>query len=373
MKWLYGPWNQGPEGELSGSGITQLTFTASRTDVPNVQVAIDGRHRAFGKIIPLVTDVWLLDDDGNVAFRGRATARSGGGTKLKASRSQTFVGYKTLALTQGLNTRSEDFGNVFTGVMPSDAAWALVATAAEEPNSNLAGIVRGPRYTSATPSFYNVDSFANLSDALDSVAKLVSADWDISPAGLDTLRFDFWPPGTRGTDRSIVIDVGGRAVAFTDQAAVDNYGNDYWGHGQNDDTGTGPGWTQQSAADIATRPEGRWTRIISTDQTNNAGLVAEVQGDLAAGQIVPITWTADLAPGWWKGPTHLAPGDPFRWICKAPGYDVDELQVVDSLTADFSANPRKPKVSVTFGAPAPSDRRWRRRVDQRLASLARRA
>ena len=377
--WQYGPWREGPQGELKDA--KNKTFTVTADDVATVSFDVDSQSRHFPNIIPLTTDIWVVQDGDDCPFRGRALGRSGTLTASRASRTQAAVGYKALAV-------AADMGDVWLtewNDQPTDIAWAAVLSAQTQPGSNFAGVVRGP-VRGGRNIDVSLSPYVSLDENLTTVCQQVNGSWDITPVTVDEQRFDYWPGGTRGTDRGIVIDLGGRAVSASDQVAVDGYGNQFTNLGQPLADGDAIGWIRTAQVpDLATRPEGRWARIsTSSAQKADSAVQAEANTLLAKGQIVPITWTAELARGFWQGRQHLWPGDPITWVAKVPAYDletgrllhmaydVEETHVVDQLTADFSTSPDEPKVTIQFGAPAPTDRRRRLRVDQSLAALARR-
>lgn len=368
--WQAGPWNAGPQLELNEA--TNKTVTWRRSDSDQAGFTLPGTHRSFGKIFPLVTDLWLTRD-GDVQFRGRNGPRNGAGNLVSTSRDFSAVSYRAVLGRRLLA------GHNFTASDPTDNAWQLLVDEQTRPGSNL-GIVRGTRRPSAAIATSNAEAGQPVADAITTQAGLVAggADWDITATSIEGLQFDFWP-NSRGTDRGILIDVGGRAVKFTDAVATDAYADAVRLKGTKPDVGADPGWIWFEAADIVTRPEGRWDLARDTVSTTVAALNAEGPQALAAAEVVPITWTATLARGWWQGRDHLDVGDPFRWVNKAPGYDVDEILTVEEITADFSKpaedgdeHAGEPEVSITFGAP-PINARWRRRrVNQQLAALSRR-
>lgn len=369
MAWTFagGPWNAGPEFELGKARGKSVTWR--RGDVPSLKFDLPGTHRAARFIVPKITDIWL-QQDAAVIYRGRISPNQGGGTATKTTRAYSAVGYKGALAGRLL------FGPhvTWSATNPGDAAWQIIQDEQARPGSDY-GITRGPVRTETAIASFNVDLGQPLNEALDTLAKLGDgADWDITPVSLEGLQFGWWPI-SRGVDRGITIEIG-RAPAcagssFTDQLG-DGYGNAVRLTGKAPEGGDAPAPLWVEAPDIATRPEGRWDVAETTEQTSNSGLAARGVKSIAEHQQVPISWTCKLKRGWWEGPGHLFIGDPFTWVCRAPGYSTVETQVVEELTADFTKSNDEPEVSISFGAPAPTSRFQRRKVNQSLAALARR-
>jgi hypothetical protein len=131
-------------------------------------------------------------------------------------------------------------------------------------------------------------------------------DWDISSYGVQDLRLDIWSP-FRGASRGVVLEYGSSLVAsitrtvdpsaFADALLVTG------------DPSAGLTAQQPEAADIATRPEGRWDQVAGTTQLTSGGLASRAAYELASAEVVIPSYTVVLAANAWGGPGHIWLGD----------------------------------------------------------------
>lgn len=214
--WAVGPWNYGPNvGSVNEAGGKR--YSLRRTDAGDASYSLPGTHRLFGKIVPRITDLWVTRD-GSTEFRGRHGVHRGSGNGVATSREFSAGGYKALL------AKRETAGKSWpTSTDPTDAAWQLLTMQQARPGRDL-GIVRGPRRASGVRAGMAVADGQWMNDALDTIAGYApGVDWDVVPTSTLELLFEFWPGG-RGTDRGLILDVGGRITSFTEQGA-DTYAN----------------------------------------------------------------------------------------------------------------------------------------------------
>lgn len=393
MTWsaALGPWNVGPVVDLPLQG---LSVTWKRSDSSEANFTLQAWHQAFGQVVPTDTDLWVWHN-ASVLLRGRCGGHSGGGSIAAATRQHSAADYREVLARRMLAGATTSW----TNTDPADSAWTVLNEEQQRPGSNL-GIVRGTGSTmvksGALSGTSTVEAGKPVQEAIDTLTKLANggADWDITPTSETGLRFDWWSP-SRGTDRGVVVDLGGVATSFTDQVDTSSYANAgrFSGQAPASGGGTAPAPVQIDTGGLASRPEGRWEIAEATDQTTTAALTKYATNRIAESQTTAITWAAVLTRGWWQGPQHLFVGDPFEWVCRVPAldpdtqefvrwaYDVDETMVLEQITADFDGGTVwdeetdrqrvEPKVTLTFGAPLKDERFYQKAADRRLAALER--
>jgi hypothetical protein len=139
---------------------------------------------------------------------------------------------------------------------------------------------------------------------IDSMAnKDIGFDWDIGP----DMKFNIYYPKRGGTFGK-QIEYGKSMSTFTRSRNPANFANDVVGTGGN---ATLP--VQRESATVTTDAEGRWDATVSfPDVSEPTTLTAKTNDALDTLKTIPITYSAELAPGFWQGPNHIGLGDMVR-------------------------------------------------------------
>ncbi len=383
--WAAGPWNAGPQIPLSAAtarGVTwrrkgnheasfTLTVTKGGPDDVNEERAVIA---ALTALTPLVSDIWITYRDATGGTQWLPPLRLGGYSRAGDAR-KLVTNYGAACYRELLRRRNIPPGKTVTwaATSPIDAAWTVLSQEQTRPGSNL-GIVRGPHPAASTVGTLDVQVGDKVGGAIDTLAGLGDgADWDIVRTSETGLRFDMWTP-QRGVDNGVAIALGGAAASMpTDTLDPTTYANGLQGTGQAPSGGgTQPAPQLLDAADIATRPEGRWDAVESTDQTSTGAILSRLGVLLADRQLLTPSRTVRLARGWWQGPAHLWLGDPLEYVAQVGPLRIISTETVEEIKADFS-KPGDPDIDLTFGVPPRNPRYRVLAVDRRLASLELRA
>jgi endonuclease/exonuclease/phosphatase family metal-dependent hydrolase len=318
-----------------------------------------------GGIAEMMWDLWVLRN-GSPLFRGRIGPSSDTGDD-DGNLSSTFsaADYREL-----LNRRLLFEGDKvdFVTYEQSDIAWSLISSTQAKAGGNL-GIVRGAGKVTGVKrdrsTYAPGDSIGATINLLSQVAN--GFDWDIQPNLTDTsMTFDVFYP-SRGADRSVVLDYGGRVVSFNRQVDPGTFGNAVRGTG--DETLTP---VRQEAAGLATDPAGRWDLQYADDAVKVAQTLTDKTAQaLADGQYVQPSWTVTLAPGTWNGPSDFWLGDQVTLVVKAGRLNVVESLRVVEIGLSIDEN-NLDTLTVTLGVPDPKHRRTARTINRRLTALERR-
>jgi hypothetical protein len=125
---------------------------------------------------------------------------------------------------------------------------------------------------------------------------------------------------------------------------------------------------QVDAADIATRPEGRWDAVFGTSLQLQDPLTKAGPWYLAASQAVLPSWTIVLAAGAWQGPGHVWLGDTVHLWVKSGRLQVQDALPVTEMSFAIDSNDYE-TVTLTAGRPLPTYKRRIRLLDRRLSSV----
>jgi hypothetical protein len=125
---------------------------------------------------------------------------------------------------------------------------------------------------------------------------------------------------------------------------------------------------QFDVADIATRPEGRWDKVITTSYQGQASLDSAAAWYLQDGQVILPSYSIVMAPGWWDGPDHCWIGDTVRVRLRAAGLAIDDRIPVSEMQFDISTDNTE-TVTLTAGKPAFRLRKYIPSLDRRLRAI----
>lgn len=216
----------------------------------------------------------------------------------------------------------------FTGTDQAAIALSLINATQGRAGGNL-GIVAGTGQGSGPARTLTFQAGDFIAADIISIAQMDAGfDWDISSYGVQDLRLDIWSP-FRGTSRGVVLEHGSSLVtsvtrtvdpsAFADALLVTG------------DPSGGLTAQQPEAADIATRPEGRWDQVVGTTQLTSGGLASRAAFELAAAEVVIPSYAITLAANAWGGPGHIWLGDEVTVRIKSGRLAVNDLLRVAEL------------------------------------------
>lgn len=374
--WVIGPWNTGPDTYLPLARNRRVTWR--RVGRSEASFEIDGLEPGAAGIDELITDLWVIrygaPGIGRTLFRGRigptADNLDGSGHAVTVSAGD----YRAV-----LDRRQFWEGGTLSFLNQDQAllAWNIVQHTQLQTAGGL-GIVRGTGQTTGQVRVRNdYPPGKPIGEALDQLAQVENGfDWDITPH-VDprnrTLYLDVFFP-TRGTDRGVVLDYGGRLISVQRQVDPGQYANAIRGTGA-DSTSSGGvlAPVRREASGLLTRPEGRWDGSMSDPDLVVAQTIVErTNRELTDRQIITPSYTVTLRPNSWAGPDDVWLGDPARLIVRWGRLNVDVTLQVQEVTAAFDEDDTV-TVSLTLGPIERPNKRWSvRALDQRLRALERR-
>jgi hypothetical protein len=374
--WSIGSWRTGPSVPLSQARNRRITWRLVGRHEASFE--LDGGDEAAAAIEELISDLWVtrspVPNTARTVFRGRVGQTQDAIDATAHAVTVTVGDYRAV-----LDRRQLWEGGQLSWLNTDQAAiaWGLVQHTQAQTGGQL-GIVQGAGPVSGITRVRNdYPAGKRVGEAIDQLAQVTNGfDWDITPAQDPhdpTLRLDVFYP-QRGAARGVVLALGDRISKADRQVNPGDYANAERGTGA-DSTSTGGTLApvRREAADIATRPEGRWDGSMSdTDLTVQQTIVDRTNQELAQRQVITPDWVVTLKPNSWGGPDDIWLGDPVVLVVTSGRLNVVEsLRVVEIPCAwDDEDNVT---TQLALAAVARPNRRWSlRRVDQRLQALERR-
>lgn len=293
-KLLAGP-PAGPDTELTAATGRKVT---ARIGQPfDVGFTIDGRHEQAVGIAELATDIWCYRDR-VLLHRGRVGTTSDTADADTHSVTVNAPDYRAL-----LERRFLYDGDKLSYVAEDEAsiAWQLVQATQGKTGGDL-GVTRGSGQTTGFLRDRLFTAGKGIAESIDSIGELDGGfDWEIDPQ----LRLNVYNPA-RGRDTDVVLDFGGAVTSFTRAVLPADYGNAVRAI-----AGTDPRAPEtRQAADLATRPEGRFEIERGfPDILEQSTLAAKADWLLAESQTLRPSYTLTLAAGRYPGPDALWLGD----------------------------------------------------------------
>jgi hypothetical protein len=348
-----------PQAELTAATGRRVTF---RLGAPaDAAFTLDGRHEQAVGITELATDLWCYRDRA-LLHRGRIGPSSDALTPDTHSCTFNAPDYRAL-----LDRRFLHDGDKLAFVDEDQAsiAWQLVQAAQAKTAGDL-GIARGtgqstgnlrsPVYRAGEPIGASIGSLGDVESGFD---------WEIDAQ----LRLNVYTPD-RGRATEEALDYGG-AVTHVDRAFTPgDYANAV--RAISDADPRAPEYRE--AADLATRPEGRFeTSRGFPGILEQSTLAARATALLADAQVLRPSYTLTLKAGRYPGPETLWLGDTAIVVIKS-----GRLQIADRLRVyEITFEPGRDgteTVKVTVGHPNPAGQfaARARAADARLATLERR-
>jgi hypothetical protein len=369
-------------GPASGGHDLALTearsrrYTAKLRDASDLSFSIDGRHPQAEAIAELSTDVHLLftGDSGTVELdRCRV-----GQTRDEIDEDTHRLDVTCLDYRAVLGRRILYSGDTltFAGEDQADIAWSLIAATQAQAAGSL-GIYKGfiSDYTGVDRD-RTYEAGDSIGQRIQELSEVIDGfDWDITPDGASSLRFDVWYP-QRGSDRGVVLILGGLAAAVTREVDPSDFANAirYTG-AQGDEETPGPDPVELEAPylpDATSAPEGRWDVALGDDGLTTQGALDErAAWQLAQSQVVTPVYTVRLRRGGWEGPSHIWVGDTVRLIIPSGRLAVDTTARVHEVQIDIDEDGGE-TVTLSLGGARPDFRRWPSQIERRLKDLERR-
>lgn len=349
-----------PRVELTAATGRRVTVRAAQSS--EVTFTINGRHPQAAGLVDLASDVWCLRDR-ELLHRGRLAPSTFGIDTDRHTETLSAPSYRALLAARFLRAGDK---RAFTAEDQASIAWQLVQIAQGRPGGNL-GITRGVGQTSGFLRSRQFDSEQSIASALDSLAVQDTGGmaWDVD----EHLRLNLYHGG-RGRQTDVVLELGG-AVARVDGAFLpaDHYANAVAGTRSGDQRAP----EYRDAADVATRPEGRWEAVRPfPDVLEQATLASATAAALADLQVKRPALTLTLRPGRYPGREALWVADTCLVRLRSGRRTLDERLRVEELTFEAGDDGTE-TVRVTVGHPAPAgDAARLRDYDARLAVLERR-
>lgn len=347
----------------------QLTQATSRRVIVRLTAAgessftVEGHAAEAAQIQDLITDCWVFFN-GQPIYRGRV------GTNSDTHDGNAHTVQVSTADYRGILQRRLLFeGDTlsYSSVDQAQVAWNLINTTQARTGSTLR-ILRGAGQTSGTTITQTFTAGTSVMENLDKLAYVANGfDYAINPTATTSLTFDVYSPN-RGTDRSLVLNFPGSIAAFSRTVDPGQYANAVRFSG-----GSSLTPVRVEAADITTRPEGRWdSQSGDSTITNSAVLTSTAQGALAAADTVTPAWKVTLQPDGWRGPAQVWLGDPVTLQIQSGRLAVNAAYRVQEMEFNFDDNTNSVTTILTLGQVPPDRRYLLRRVNLRLTALERR-
>lgn len=367
---LAGPATGGYTGELSHARGRR--FTARLTEPSDLSFSINGRLAEAASIEELSTDLHVLwQDSGTVwrLYRGRAGTSGDTIDEDSHTVNVTSLDYRGVLKRRRLYATSAlSYG---AAVDQAEVARLLIQQTQTRTGGDMRIVMGVGNPTGVYASAITYAAGDAIGDKIDDLAQMPTGfDWDITPADSTALHLDVWYP-ERGTDRGVVLEHGGLVSKVTRVIDSSTYANAIR------ETGADALAAREvEAADLATRPEGRWDAVYGdTTLLDQVALNSRADWQLAEAEVITPTYTLALKLGAWQGPGHIWLGDPVRVIVMSGRLAVDTVQRVHEITftlSDDDPTGDATLVEVTTGGPRPDYRRLPRQTARRLTNLERR-
>jgi hypothetical protein len=235
----------------------------------------------------------------------------------------------------------------WTAIDQAVIAWNMIQATQGRPGGNL-GIARGTGRTTGVNRTYTAALGDYVGDDITALAKLNNGfEWQVTPYGFADLRLDVFYP-QQGADNGVVLAWGDARIssitrtvdpsAFADAVYVTSSG------------GSGTLTAQHlEAADIGTRPEGRWDLVTGTQDGTQDTLNDHATALLGQSQVVVPSYQIVFYPGAWGGPSDIWLGDTVTVQIDSGRLQVnDQLRVVELSFAISSDNVET--LTLTVGA-----------------------
>jgi hypothetical protein len=357
--WAVGPWTGLPTRQLARA--TQRSCKLRLTGTSEVTFTLDGTADEATKVQELVSDLWVMRD-GFTLYRGRVGGTTDTLDGTKHTVAVTTGDYRAL-LARRLLYDADTL--TYTNTDPAAIAAGLISTTQAKPGGGL-NITDGSTPIGASRTI-TYPAGQSVGQAIEQLSQMDGGwNWDIVPTtGQVGQVFTTWL--SRGQARGKVLDYPGRVASLTRTVDPGSYANSIRETGN-----TGIAAALVAAADIATRPEGRWdAQLGDTSLLDAASVASRAAYDLAQRQTIVPAYQVKLYPGSWGGPMDIWLGDIVELRVLSGRLQVDDFLRVWEVDIDLDDADNE-TVTLTLSDLDPFKRARSRQVEFRLQSLERR-
>jgi hypothetical protein len=316
-------------GELLAAKSRKVTW---RRDAPaDASWSMLGTDPGVADIQELLSDLLVYRGE-DLVFRGRVGATSDDLDGTSHGLQVAAVDYRGL-----LDRRTVHGDLTFTADAKSSIAWDLIAHTQSQTNGDL-GI------TNAAPLLPGLHDreYPDRKKIGEAIAELGRTEngfeWEID----QFLRFNLW--AERGEARDdFVLEYGATVTAVSRAVDPAEYANEVRVSGADTTTPY-----DAEAADIATRPEGRFEMVVGDHDLSVQASVDELgEGTLAVAEVIQPSYQLTLIPDVWT-PNDLWIGDTAPIRIRSGRLDVDTADRVEEISVTVGDDGSE-TVQLTFG------------------------
>jgi hypothetical protein len=348
-----------PQAELTAATSRRVTFRLG--EPADAAFSLDGRHEQALGITELATDLWCYRDR-TLLFRGRIGTNSDDLTPDTHSCTFNAPDYRALLDRRFLHDTDK---LSFVTEDQADIAWQLAQIAQGKTAGDL-GITRGvgqstgnlrsPTYRAGEPIGASIGQIGDVESGFD---------WEIDAQ----LRLNIFTP-ERGRATEEVLDYGGAVTHISRALAPSDYANAVRATADADPRAP----EYREAADLATRPEGRFEASRGFPGIlEQSTLAARATALLADAQVLRPSYTLTFKAGRYPGTEALWLGDTALVVIKSGRLNIaDRLRVYEINFEPGQDGTETVKVTVGHPNPAGQFAARARAADVRLALLERR-
>jgi len=320
----------------AGSPLAELPATSMQVqwhldDPAEASCTVDGLTAEASEVQELLTDL-LVYRDSVLKFRGRIVEAddSVGDSHDLSIRATDYRGLLARRFTYA--------GTGWGATDQAQIAWNLIAYAQGLTGVSW-GIIRGSGQTTGILRDRLYVAGANVGELLDNLGRVINGyDWEVDA----NLALNIFYP-TRGTSKDFVAEYGNTVTSFQRSVSSDGYANAVRATGA--DTLTP---VTATAADLASRPEGRWDlQIGDTDITQQATLTEKANGALARGEVLLPSYTCTVDPDRWT-PDSAWVGDSTQLVLRSGRLDVAAVERIESVSVSIN-DAGAETVALTYG------------------------
>lgn len=324
-------------GELLAAKSKKLTWR--RDGAADASFSLLGTDPGAVDIGELLTDLLVYrsedpDDPGSLVFRGRigATSDSIDGESDTHTLQVAAVDYRGL-----LDRRTVHGDLTFTADAKSSIAWDLIQHTQALDGGDL-GITRGIGFLSGLHDREYPDR-KKIGEAIAELGRSENGfEWEID----QFRRFNCWT--VRGETRDdFVLEYGATVASVSRAVDPAEYANEVRASGADTTTPY-----DAEAADIATRPEGRFEMVVGdNDLTVQASVDELAEGTLAVAEVIQPSYQLTLIPDIWS-PNELFIGDTAPIRIRSGRLNVDTADRVEEISVTIGDDGSE-QVAVSMG------------------------
>ncbi len=320
----------------TGAPLVELPATSRSVawhldDPAEASFTVDGLDPRTSQIEELISDL-LIYRDRRLMFRGRILDSDDNADGDSHETTIRAVDYRGL-----LDRRFTWAGLGWSLTDQSQIAWNLIDHTQGQTGGSW-GITRGLGQTTGTIKSRLWEWNSNIGTLIADLARSENGfDWEVDA----DLAFNVWPK--RGATKEWVAEYGNTVQSFRRAVSSDSYANAWRASG--DDTINPVGVV---AADIASRPEGRWERLVGDSEiTQTAALTELANGELARSQIILPTYVCNVDPAKWV-PEDAWVGDSTTLVLYSGRVQAGLVERIESVAVSVDDTGSE-SVTLTYG------------------------